>query len=75
VSKSLGFFFGFCDIEQKTCPNANYDHDGIADLMVKFDRSAVEGLLNSGEKRLWITSQVTGLLLGCGGWDSIAVMG
>ena len=23
MSKSLGFFFGFCDIEQKTCPIDN----------------------------------------------------
>jgi len=52
----------------------DYDGDGIADLMVKFDRSAVEGLLISGEKRLWITSQVIGTVLGCGGWDSLTVM-
>jgi hypothetical protein len=53
----------------------DYDGDGVADLMVKFDRSAVEGLLTCGERRLWITSQVNGLLLGCGGWDSITVIG
>jgi phage shock protein E len=53
----------------------DYNGNGVADLMVKFDRSAVEGLLTNGEERLWITSQVNGLLLGCGGWDSIAVKG
>ena len=52
----------------------DYDGDTVPDLMVKFDRTAVQGLLGIGEKRLWVTFGLsTGKL--CGGWDSIRVIG
>ena len=39
----------------------DYDRDGIVDLMIKFDRSSVIGMLNVGEVTLTITGEVNGV--------------
>ena len=52
----------------------DYDSDTIPDLMVKFDRTAVQDLLDTGEKRLWVTFGLSNGKL-CGGWDAIKVVG
>jgi len=40
----------------------NYDLDGVPDLMVKFDRTAVQGTLQTGDGvKITITGQVAGI--------------
>jgi rhodanese-related sulfurtransferase len=51
----------------------DYDGDAIPDLMVKFDRLAVQDLLGIGENRLWVTFGLSNVKL-CGGWDTIRVI-
>jgi len=38
--------------------NGDYDEDGVADRMVKFDRAEVMALLSVGEATLTITGEV-----------------
>lgn len=45
--------------EAKPTAIGDYDGDGIADLMVKFDRSAVQALLQEGEVELTVTGELT----------------
>lgn len=41
--------------ELKPTEVGDYDHDGAHDLMVKFDRSAVQAMLEPGEVELTVT--------------------
>ena len=50
----------------------DYDHDGIPDLMVKFDRQEVIVILSVGEATLAITGKVNGILFE--GSDTIRVI-
>ncbi|MDH5364451.1 MAG: PKD domain-containing protein, partial [Dehalococcoidia bacterium] len=51
----------------------DYDSDGVPDLMVKFDRAAVEGILSIGDAvKITITGEVAGIAFG--GSDTIKVI-
>ncbi len=47
--------------ELKPTEIGDYDKDGIPDLMVKFDRSAVQGILEAGDEVL-ITGKLTDII-------------
>ena len=52
-----------CTVSAETSPTAigDYDADGVPDLMVKFDRNAVQGTVEAGESvEITITGQVNG---------------
>ena len=51
----------------------DYDDDGVPDLMIKFDRSAVQDLLVDEEIRLVVTFGIPGKL--CVGWDIVKIIG
>jgi rhodanese-related sulfurtransferase len=63
---------GAIQAKPQTTKIGDHDHDGIPDLMVKFDQAMVESLLSTGEKRLWITFELSNGKL-CGGWDTVKV--
>lgn len=46
--------------ETKPTEIGDYDSDGIPDLMVKFDRGALQELLNPGEVELTVTGKIAG---------------
>lgn len=50
----------------------DHDHNRIPDLMVKFDRSAVQGLVSVGYVELTVTGEVDGILFS--GSDTIRVI-
>jgi hypothetical protein len=52
----------------------DYNGNNVPDLMVKFDRTAVQGLLSNGEIRLRVTFALSDGTL-CGGWDIVNVIG
>lgn len=51
----------------------DYNGNNVPDLMVKFDRVVVQGLLGDGEIRLVATFNLTNQKV-CGGWDTIRVI-
>jgi rhodanese-related sulfurtransferase len=51
----------------------DYDYDTVPDLMVKFDRVSVQGLLADGEIKLVATFSLNNQKM-CGGWDVIRVV-
>jgi hypothetical protein len=50
----------------------DYDNDGIPDLMVKFNRSAVQALLSVGKVEVTVTGEVNEIPFE--GWDNIRVI-
>jgi hypothetical protein len=50
----------------------DYDGDGFPDLMVKFDRQAVQGILSPGSQTITITGTVSGATFE--GTDTIEVI-
>lgn len=60
--------------ESKPTEIGDYDGDTVPDLMIKFDRTAVQDLLYDDEIRLCVTFGLSNGKL-CGGWDSIRVIG
>jgi hypothetical protein len=59
--------------ERKPKEIGDYDHDGVRDLMVKFDRQAVQALLSVGEYELKVVGKVAGATFE--GSDTIRVIG
>ena len=52
---------------------ADYDEDGVSDLMVKFDRAEVMALLSVGEATLTITGEINDIIFE--GSDTVRVIG
>ena len=68
---------GVVPAETKPTGVGDYDSDGIADLMVKFDRSAVEEILGpNDEVEITVTGEVARTLFGIPfeGSDTIRVI-
>lgn len=52
---------GTISAEQKPTAIGDYDRDRVPDLMVKFNRTAVQGIVHLGNNVLTVTGKVSGL--------------